>query len=303
MTCPAARTDNAARMDSEGVAQKRRVLVDALMMCLERSKVCEVVDGQTVRSVLDTGMKEMWREGELRLEYAWKILCQQPGLSAKEVAPPLLAFKAFEAELGVTVRVPEALTALPRSEQTKLRDELGITRQDFASAIASLQQLALTERQKEVARESVQRTAAMEQAARGEEGKPATQPLPLAVGQGGVSERTKRTLAIVLGCLALIALPAALFFTFNEKVQPVDMSDVAAHLKLTDARRVGESLVAHIDDPRWEGMSDADRQKAASQVFDVETRKGVRAMTLQDASGKVRVVGTDAGGVKTLTVK
>ena len=52
---------------------------------------------------------ELWREGEFRLEYVWKILCQQPGLTAKEVAPPLLVFKAYEDELGVTVRVPQAL--------------------------------------------------------------------------------------------------------------------------------------------------------------------------------------------------
>src|SRR4051812_9629482 len=101
-------------------------------MCLERSKVCEVVDAQTIRSVLSTAGVEMWREGEFRLEYVWKILCQQPGLTAKEVAPPLLVFKAYEAELGVTVRVPQALSALPRGEQVRLRDELGISKEDFA---------------------------------------------------------------------------------------------------------------------------------------------------------------------------
>ena len=41
------RVKKSARMESaEAVAAKRRVLVDALTMCLERAKVMEVVDGR-----------------------------------------------------------------------------------------------------------------------------------------------------------------------------------------------------------------------------------------------------------------
>src|SRR5215471_16463422 len=98
----------------EGGAAKRRVLVDALTMVLERSKVAQHVDAQTVKSVLDMAGGELFREGEVRLEYVWKILCQQPGLSAKEVAPPMCVFKAYEEELGIAVRLPASLSAVPR---------------------------------------------------------------------------------------------------------------------------------------------------------------------------------------------
>ena len=66
----------------------------------------------------------------------------QPGLTAEDVAPPLLVFKAYEAELGVAVRVPQALSAIPRGEQIRLRDALGIEREDFAKAIDELKTLA-----------------------------------------------------------------------------------------------------------------------------------------------------------------
>src|SRR4051812_11618316 len=101
-------------MELEGAAAKRRVLVDALTMVLGRSEVGKHVDGPTMKSVLDMAGGELFREGEVRLEYVWKILCQQPGLSPKEVAPPMFVFKAYEEELGVAVRLPQALSAVPR---------------------------------------------------------------------------------------------------------------------------------------------------------------------------------------------
>src|SRR5947209_2677680 len=140
-----------------GVAAKRRVLVDALTMCLERSKVSEVVDAETLRTVLSSASGEMWREGEFRLDTVWKILTQQPGLSAKEVAPPLLVFKAYEEELGVAVRLPQALTAVPRSEQVRLRDELKISKADFAKALAELQTLAAAQEKEAVVVERVEK--------------------------------------------------------------------------------------------------------------------------------------------------
>ena len=127
------------------MAAKRRVLVDALMMCLSKSRVVQVVDGETVRGVFDSASKEMWREGEFRLDPVWKILIAQPGLTAEDVAPPLLVFKAYENELGVVVRIPQALSAIPRGEQIRLRDALGIERADFAKAIEEMKALAASE--------------------------------------------------------------------------------------------------------------------------------------------------------------
>src|SRR3954469_20458978 len=116
---------------AEALATKRRVLIDALMMCLARSRVCQVVDAATIRGVLDSASRELWREGEFRLDPVWKMLIAEPGLTPEEVAPPLLLFKAYENELGVAVRVPQQLTAIPRAKQVRLRDALGVQKQDF----------------------------------------------------------------------------------------------------------------------------------------------------------------------------
>jgi hypothetical protein len=282
----------------DGVAQKRRVLVDALTMCLERSKVCEVVDAQTIRSVLASAAGEMWREGEFRLEYVWKILCQQPGLSAKEVAPPLLVFKAYEAELGVNVRVPEALSALPRGEQVRLRDELRIEKTDFAKVIADLQAVAAAESAK-----AAQAQIAAQAAAQSQAKQPDAPPDSSYAPPKGKNPAQQKKLAIALGAVALVALPAALFLTFRETSLPVDTSDVAAFVKLSEARREGPSLSAKIVDPGWEAAARPDQQKRAEQAFELENKKGVQAMTLTDGQGRTRIIATDAGGKHQVIVR
>src|SRR5262245_55083561 len=94
------------------VAAKRQALIDAVVLCLARSSVREKIPIESIRSILQSAAGELWREGEFRLELVWKLLTQQPGVSAMEVAPALLQFKTFEPELGVNVRVPQALSAI-----------------------------------------------------------------------------------------------------------------------------------------------------------------------------------------------
>jgi len=286
---------------AEGVAAKRRVLVDALMMCLERSAVCTILDAATIRSVLEMAARsgELWREGEFRLEYIWKILCQQPGLSAKEVAPPLLVFKAYEEALGVQVRAPQQLTALPRAEQVRLRDALGLSKADFATIIGKLEALAAAEQTKKA-----------EDKALSDEVKRAEAD----VNEGGASEssytppaesapRSRKTLALALIGVALVALPVALFLTFRQNVQPIDLSDTDSLLRLANGHREGASLSARIVDSKWETLPKEGREKVANQLFDAEMAKGIISMTLLDSQGHTKVIASYLGGSKMIIVR
>jgi hypothetical protein len=275
----------------EGVAAKRKILVDALTMCLERSRVCEVVDPATIRSVLGSAAPEMWREGEFRLETLWKILCQQPGLSAKEVAPPLLVFKAYEDELGVKVRVPQALSALPRGEQVRLRDELGITKADFAKVIGELQALS-TQQQESSALDRI-----TEEASRGVDTPRA------APGVSGGPKKNRRPLALGLTAAAVVAVAISLFLTFRETAAPEDLSDLAGILKLTNGVREKTSLIASISDPRWNTLPKDQQQKLAERVFDLQNAKGVKSMTLLDGNGKQRVIAAELPDRKMVVVR
>jgi hypothetical protein len=283
-------------MESPEVAVKRRVLVDALSMCLERSKVCEKIDVATIRSVLEKS-PDLWREGELHLETVWKILCKQPGLTAKEVAPPLLLFKAYESELGVVVRVPQALSALPRSEQVRLRDELGIPRNVFADAIAKMQKLAATEAhraQKEQAAERASRK--MEASAPGVT--PAQAARPQAADQ---KKSVPLAVSLAAGMLMLALGSAAAWWQLRDTSAPLDLSEVTGILKLEKAVRQGRSLAAQIADPRWESLPKTDKEKLVGQVFEMEEKKGVQAMTLTDAAGRVRATAMVLGANRAIS--
>jgi hypothetical protein len=269
---------------AEAVAAKRRVLIDALMVCLQRSRVVQVVDGKTVRGVIDSASKDLWREGEFRLDPLWKMLIAQPGLSAEDVAPPLLAFKAYENELGVVVRLPQALSAIPRGEQVRLRDTLGLERADFAAAIEEMKSLATAEsgaeQQQQIAREAVAkeepRRAAAASPSKKKEQKPLT---PQA-----------KAMAIGLGLGGLLALGFGVWFAIRDTSQPYDLSDVAGALQLANGRTAGHSLTATITDPKWETLSPDDRKKAASAVMDLEQAKGVKSLILVDAAGNAKAM-------------
>lgn len=268
---------------AEAVTAKRRVLMDALMMCLEKSRVCEVVDGKTVRGVIDSAFGELWREGEFRLEPVWKLLIAQPGLSAEEVAPPLLVFKAYEKELGVQVRAPQALTAIPRGEQVKLRDQLGIQRADFQRAIDAMHALT-AEKEAEDAHRQVLREA---EAEAGGEAAIATTRVPKAK-QPGLRDRTM--LALALCVLGLFAAALSIWLSARDTSATFDLNDVASSLQLSNGRTGGGSLTATIVDGRWDTMSLDEKKRAVNGVFDLEAAKGIRALTLLDGAGNSRAL-------------
>ena len=269
-------------MESEAVAAKRRVLVDALMMCLSKSRVVEIASEATIRGVIGSASTEMWREGEFRLDPVWKILIAQPGLTAEDVAPPLLVFKAYENELGVVVRVPQALSAIPRGEQVRLRDKLGVQRADFAKAIEELKGLAAAE----AATQSQQQAARTAEAATTRKEEARKQP------PSGANKRVakpkaapNKPLAIALGVGGVLALAFGVWFALRDTSSGFDLSDVSSTLQLMHGRAVGPTLTATIADPKWDSMSVPDRKKTAAAVMDVEAAKGIKALTLLDGSG------------------
>jgi hypothetical protein len=267
---------------AEGVAAKRRVLIDALMMCLEKSRVVKVVDGKTIRGVINSASGELWREGEFRLEPVWKILIAQPGLTAEEVAPPLLAFKAYEKELGVQVRIPQALSAIPRGEQVRLRETLELKKQDFEKAMAEMRIIATDE----------QRSVVMAEIVREASGKIVKSEVDIGPVKP-VKRRQHPLVAVGLTLAALAAISGSAWFALRDTASGYDLADVAGILQLANGKAVGPSMTATITDPRWETLPVEERKKLAGELLDAEAPKGIRAISLVDASGRTRASVSD----------
>jgi hypothetical protein len=272
---------------AEAVEAKRRVLVDALMMCLTKSRVVQVVDGKTVRGVLDSASKEMWRQGEFRLDSMWKVLIAEPGLTAEDVAPPLLVFKAYEKELGVAVRLPQALSAIPRGEQVRLRDALGIQRADFAQAIDEMKALASAQ-QAEQNQQQILRAA--ESTIAKEPRQPTSSGQQKAAKAAKAAKPQSKALALGLALGGLLALGVGVWFALRDTSATYDLSDVASTLQLAKGRAAGPSLTATIVDPKWETMKPDDRKRAAGAVMDLEVGKGIKSLILLDSNGSAKAL-------------
>ncbi|HXU74805.1 MAG TPA: hypothetical protein VN947_36160 [Polyangia bacterium] len=280
---------------AEAVAAKRRVLIDALMMCLGKSRVVAVVDAKTTRGVLDSASSEMWREGEFRLDPVWKILIAQPGLTPEDVAPPLLVFKAYEQELGVLVRVPQALSAIPRGEQVRLREGLGIQRADFAAAIEEMRTLAASEA-------NARQAQNLARAAEANESRAEPRKTAAAKSVKAPPKKQSKAAAAALGAVALAAIVVGVWFGMRDTSAAFPLGDVAGTLQLSNGKAVGPSLTATLSDPKWESMSREDRKKAASAVMDIEAGKGIHSLVLLDDGGKMRAMVTETAGGRNVII-
>ncbi|MCU1280767.1 MAG: hypothetical protein JWM53_4313, partial [bacterium] len=218
---------------AEAVAAKRKVLIDALMMCLSKSRVVQVVDGKTMHGVINSASGELWREGEFRLDPVWKILVAQPGLSAEDVAPPLLVFKAYETELGVIVRLPQALSAIPRGEQIRLREALGIERADFAKSIEALKVLGAAEAAEQKGQQAMREAEATLDKQEKSKAAPKKKAPP---------SKESKLAAAALALVALAALGGGVWWARRDTSAGYDLSDVTGVLQLSSGRAAGPSL-------------------------------------------------------------
>jgi len=265
------------------------------MMCLGKSRVVAVVDAKTTRGVLDSASSEMWREGEFRLDPVWKILIAQPGLTPEDVAPPLLVFKAYEQELGVLVRVPQALSAIPRGEQVRLREGLGIQRADFAAAIEEMRTLAASEA-------NARQAQNLARAAEANESRAEPRKTAAAKSVKAPPKKQSKAAAAALGAVALAAIVVGVWFGMRDTSAAFPLGDVAGTLQLSNGKAVGPSLTATLSDPKWESMSREERKKAASAVMDIEAGKGIHSLVLLDDGGKMRAMVTETAGGRNVII-
>ena len=266
------------------------------MACLEQSKVCEIVSADTIRLVFESASSELWREGEFRLEVVWKILCQQPGLDARAVAPPLFAFKSFEADLGVRVVLPDSLSAIPKIEQERLRSQASITKEEL---VARLEQHRTTTESAEASpapaapsgmEDAVNRAAAEPEGAASFRFIP-VQPKP-----------DRRKLALGLSAVAAVCLGVGLFVAFGIGPVGFDVSDVRSIVQLEGAIRQDRSMVARLTDPRWNSLPKEEQRRLATALLDHEVPKGIVSITLKDETDAVRVIATAVGEARQVIV-
>jgi hypothetical protein len=254
------------------------VLVEALLLCLTRSRVAQRLgSAPLLRSLAEKALGEPGA-GEVQLEPVWTLF-RERGVAGKDLAQPLLLFKSCEGELGVPIKLPTALASLPAVERARLCGTATTDVDDLRRRVAGISGLVHVE----------DRDRGM-----------ALKPFAPAVARP--PRRLPSGLVVAVAAAAVVALVAGLWLTFRDSSTGLDTADVSSLLQLQDGRRAGESVTARIVDPRWDTLPRDEQQRLAGQVFDRLVRAGARAMTLSDGAG-TRVIATDAPGSRQVIIR
>jgi hypothetical protein len=97
-----------------------RVPLEALILAFAHSRAKALVGTDALRSVLSGQYRELHKQGHFDLEPVWELLAQQPGFDPDLVRPALCRFKSWEGHLGLSVRMPAAMTGLDEGERATL---------------------------------------------------------------------------------------------------------------------------------------------------------------------------------------
>jgi hypothetical protein len=131
-----------AKTPAPSTGGRRKLVLELLTECIEKSKVRDIVATDTIRFAVESTVGARWRGSEMDLEGLWKILSKEPGLDERSAALPLLVFSTFGANLNLTVKLPEVLEAFPMEMRIAMRDELRVGADQLAKAEARLAQVA-----------------------------------------------------------------------------------------------------------------------------------------------------------------
>jgi hypothetical protein len=251
--------------------QRKKLLVDALLLALRRSEVARVVDMGTLEYFLDSSYAEMARGDSIDLAKLWDVLAKEPGIEPRMIFPPMLAYKSWEARLGVTVFLPGPVKALPLEERKEHEARIPIKPSE-------LDQM-LTERKLA----------------------PPKAPQP---GQKSSKSIPKRRTSIHIVPVAIIAAAALVLVIFvgawwaltPRGPARVDLSPFSHELALRDGKRLGDSMSAVITDGGFASQSVEERTRRVSAVFTLARRQGVRSMLLFDEKGAVKATAQSADG-------
>src|SRR5262249_49864107 len=182
----------------------------------------------TLEYFLDLSYREMVRGDSIELGKLWEVLSKEPGVEARMVYPPLLAYKSWEARLGITVFLPGQVKELSPEERKQYEARIPIK-------ASELDQL-LNER------------------------KLAAPKAPQAKGPKVSKPKARRTIHILpVSIAAAVGLAIAIFVGSWVALTPhapakVDLSAFSKELPLREGKRLGVSMTAVIADPGFKSQ-------------------------------------------------
>jgi hypothetical protein len=297
--------------------------MEALILALGGSEISKIVNVGTLRYFLEFTFRDMLSGTSFDLGPLWNTLAAEPGLTPEMIYPPLLQFREWQERLGISVTLPKPMQELGKAEiethlariQIKAADvehlfqEAAPARPLEASSgkfvpSAAAPRSAVPQRVQPRLSERYLRpgaTAAREQQAAADG---ADEPAVITSQGGGPSWLARNRTAIMAACGVVIVAAFAYggVRLFGHHGSSTSLDQARAILKVERARRVDYVVTAVIADPRWTGMSVAERRQTVDAMFRTLEANGVKTLILRGSRGESRATISTVDGRRTITV-
>ena len=306
---------------SPSVRNKR--VMEALILALGNSEIGKIVNVGTLRYFLEFTFRDMLSGTSFDLGPLWNTLAAEPGLTPEMIYPPLLQFREWQDRLGITVTLPKPMQELGKAEIEGHLARIQIK----AADVEHLFQEAAPARPLEASSGKFVPSAAAPRSAVPQRGQPrlserylrpgattakeqqdaedaADEPATTAGKGGGPSFLAGKRTAILAACGVIIVATFGYggVRLFGHHGRSTSLDQASAILKVERARRVDYVVSAVIADPRWTGMSVAERRKTVDAMFRTLESDGVKTLILRGQRGESRATVSTVDGRRTITV-
>ncbi len=245
-------------------APSKNTLVEVVVAALSTTRLRDIGLG-ALKGVLASDPRLSILDGAIDLQPVWDVLEAQPGFDAEIAGPPLCFVKTIEDKLGVEVRLPATLAALPAGEVRSVASRCRPPREEIERILGGGE----PERRARTAPIAV-------------EGPPAP-PRP-------TGRLITTVLAAVVAAASLIFLVVYLAGNMQQtpSLRNLDPAEFSGDIPLAGARMWGTEVHATLADPAWMRQPEASRRKQLEQALDRLAARKLTTLIIEDESKRPR---------------
>lgn len=306
-------------MSPEPGQSSRRLPLEALILAFSCSRARELVGTDALRSVLGGQYRDLVADGTFHLELVWQLLAEQPGFDPAAVMPPLARFKSWQPRLGLTVRLPAAMTDLSEGRLAELAAEVQVPAADQARVWRGLPETEAQPAGDRKADPSARAGAPRARAARNTAGGSINVPLrpvppttksPELSRPGGKRRRINLTprqrhvieiAAVVLGLAGFAIAGGSLYHSCHSPSWDSVSLSFSGDIPLTRASRLGPEVGGTVSDDAWFARPEDERRDQMEAALE-HLPPDVQAFFVRDKHGQVRAAARRLGHTRHISV-
>lgn len=278
-------------MTEPGGDDRKRVVLEALILGLGRSPVTKVVSIELIRGALEVNIEDVVVGDQVKLDAVWLTLEPLPGFDAKSAMPAFCWMKQNEAKLGMKVELPAKMSSISVPDRVAMAAMCPIKPRELDHVMSGHAAPAPGEITAPIELPIERQGERKTRPPLADGKKPTMPPSAEVMAKPAAPSPSKRK---ILGGVAGVAATLALAFTGMtlyracdssvqyKKIEGVDF----AGLPVKDPRLLGTQVGVTLTDPSWTTRPEDERRKQMTEVFQRLQSRNVSVFYVQDQAQK-----------------